>query len=150
MISAPAHVIRLGRAGYVFAREGVFGLVDPAAVPVPARPLLRMARLIERRSKGTAEKRLATALTRLGPSYVKLGQFLATRPDVVGAALAKDLERLQDHMPPFPQAEAEAAVAASLGKDPPDVAQLGAVRMAAAGADRSRRFLSAQRPRSPR
>jgi ubiquinone biosynthesis protein len=116
VISAPAHVIRLGRAGYVFAREGVFGLVDPAAVPVPARPLLRMARLIERRSKGTAEKRLSTALTRLGPSYVKLGQFLATRPDVVGAVLAKDLERLQDQMPPFPQAEAEAAVAASLGK----------------------------------
>ena len=114
MISAPAHVIRLGRAGYVFAREGIFGLVDPAAVPVPMRPLLRMARLIERRSKGTAEKRLSTALTRLGPSYVKLGQFLATRPDVVGTALAKDLERLQDQMPPFPQAEAEAAVAASL------------------------------------
>jgi ubiquinone biosynthesis protein len=114
VISAPAHVIRLGRAGYVFAREGIFGLVDPAAVPVPMRPLLRMARLIERRSKGTAEKRLSTALTRLGPSYVKLGQFLATRPDVVGTALAKDLERLQDQMPPFPQAEAEAAVAASL------------------------------------
>jgi ubiquinone biosynthesis protein len=114
VISAPAHVIRLGRAGYVFAREGIFGLVDPAAVPVPMRPLLRMARLIERRSKGTAEKRLSTALTRLGPSYGKLGQFLATRPDVVGTALAKDLERLQDQMPPFPQAEAEAAVAASL------------------------------------
>jgi len=59
---------------------------------------------------------LSTALTRLGPSYVKLGQFLATRPDVVGKTLAQDLERLQDHMPPFPQAEAEAAVAASLGK----------------------------------
>jgi ubiquinone biosynthesis protein len=45
-----------------------------------------------------------------------LGQFLATRPDVVGAALARDLESLQDHMPPFGQAEAEAAVAASFGK----------------------------------
>jgi ubiquinone biosynthesis protein len=56
------------------------------------------------------------ALTRLGPSYVKLGQFLATRPDVVGAALARDLERLQDQMPPFPQQEAEAAVAASFGR----------------------------------
>jgi len=116
VISAPAHLVRLGRAGYVFAREGVFGIVDPSAVPVPARPFLRLARLIERRTTGAADTRLSTALTRLGPSYVKLGQFLATRPDVVGAALAKDLERLQDQMPPFPQAEAEAAVAASLGK----------------------------------
>ena len=116
MISAPAHLVRLGRAGFVFAREGVFGIVDPTAVPVPARPLLRLARLIERRTTGAADTRLSTALTRLGPSYVKLGQFLATRPDVVGAALAEDLERLQDQMPPFPQAEAEAAVAASFGK----------------------------------
>jgi ubiquinone biosynthesis protein len=116
VISAPAHLVRLGRAGYVFAREGVFGIVDPSAVPVPARPFLRLARLIERRTTGAADTRLSAALSRLGPSYVKLGQFLATRPDVVGAALAKDLERLQDQMPPFPQAEAEAAVAASFGK----------------------------------
>jgi ubiquinone biosynthesis protein len=116
VISAPAHLVRLGRAGFVFAREGVFGIIDPTAVPVPARPFLRLARLIERRTTGAADTRLSAALTRLGPSYVKLGQFLATRPDVVGAALAKDLERLQDQMPPFPQAEAEAAIAASFGK----------------------------------
>ena len=48
-------------------------------------------------------------ITALGPTYVKLGQFLATRPDVVGPALARDLESLQDHMPPFPQGEAESA-----------------------------------------
>jgi ubiquinone biosynthesis protein len=116
VISAPAHLVRLGRAGYVFAREGVFGIVDPSDVPVPARPFLRLARLIERRTTDAADTRLSAALTRLGPSYVKLGQFLATRPDVVGAALAADLERLQDQMPPFPQSEAEAAVAASFGK----------------------------------
>ncbi len=116
MISGPAHLLRLGRAGFVFAREGVFGVIDPAAVPVPARPLVRFARLLERRSSGAAETRLSAALTRLGPSYVKLGQFLATRPDVVGAAFAHDLERLQDKMPPFPQDQAEAAVAASFGR----------------------------------
>jgi len=116
VISAPAHLVRLTRAAFVFAHEGVLGLIDPVMVPVPARPLLRLVRLIERPASASAEARLSTALTRLGPSYVKLGQFLATRPDVVGAALAQDLERLQDQMPPFPQAEAEAAVAASLGK----------------------------------
>jgi ubiquinone biosynthesis protein len=116
LISAPAHLLRLGRAGFVFAREGVFGVIDPAVIPPTARPLVRVARLIERPSAGAAETRLSTALTRLGPSYVKLGQFLATRPDVVGAALARDLERLQDQMPPFPQQEAESAVAASFGR----------------------------------
>jgi ubiquinone biosynthesis protein len=116
VISGPAHLFRFFRAGFVFAREGVFGLVDPAMVPVPARFGLRLARLFERPSRGTAEARLSTALTQLGPSYVKLGQFLATRPDVVGVALARDLEQLQDHMPPFPQAEAERAVATSLGR----------------------------------
>jgi ubiquinone biosynthesis protein len=116
VISAPAHLLRLARAGFVFAREGVFGIIDPAVAPVGARPLIRMARLLERRSTGPAETRLSAALTKLGPSYVKLGQFLATRPDVVGTALARDLESLQDRMPPFPQAEAEAAIAASFAK----------------------------------
>ena len=116
MIAGPAHLLRLARAGFVFAREGVFGIVDPIMAPTGARPLIRVVRLFERRTTGPAEARLSAALTRLGPSYVKLGQFLATRPDVVGAALARDLESLQDRMPPFSQAEAEAALAASFGK----------------------------------
>jgi len=116
VIAAPAYLLRIGRAGIVFAREGVFGVIDPVAIPPAARPFVRIARLIERPSAATAETRLATALTRLGPSYVKLGQFLATRPDVVGATIARDLERLQDQMPPFPQQEAEAAVEASFGR----------------------------------
>jgi ubiquinone biosynthesis protein len=116
VISALASLVRLGRAGFIFAREGVFGVIDPVAIPPSARPLIRVARLIERPSSGAAEMRLSTALTRLGPSYVKLGQFLATRPDVVGAALANDLERLQDQMPPFPQAQAEATIAAAFGR----------------------------------
>ncbi len=116
MIAAVAHLTRLGRAGFVFAREGVFALIDITRLPLPARAAVRAARLIERPASRVAANRLATALTRLGPSYVKLGQFLATRPDVVGAALARDLETLQDKMPPFPRAEAERAVEAALGR----------------------------------
>ncbi len=116
MISALASLVRLGRAGFIFAREGVFGVIDPVAIPPSLRPLVRMVRVIERPSNRAAEMRLSAALTRLGPSYVKLGQFLATRPDVVGAALANDLERLQDQMPPFPQAQAEATIAAAFGR----------------------------------
>jgi len=110
-----SHLTRLTRAGFVFAREGVFGLVDPMPLPATARAALRLARLLERSTSASSATRLSTALTALGPSYVKLGQFLATRPDVVGPALAADLENLQDKMPPFPQAEAEAEVENALG-----------------------------------
>jgi ubiquinone biosynthesis protein len=116
VIAGPAHVARLGRAGFVFAREGVLALVDTARLPLPARMAVRVGRLIERPASRVAANRLAAALTRLGPAYVKLGQFLATRPDVVGVALARDLESLQDKMAPFPQAEAERTVAAGLDR----------------------------------
>jgi ubiquinone biosynthesis protein len=116
MISSPAHLIRLARAGFVFAREGVFGLVDPTPLPLPARMGLRLVRLLKRPTASAGIGRLAVALTELGPTYVKLGQFLATRPDVVGVKLARELESLQDRMPPFPQAEAEAVVAAAFDK----------------------------------
>jgi ubiquinone biosynthesis protein len=116
VISALAHLARLGHAGYVFAREGVFALVDTTRLPLPARVGVSLARLIERPGSRVSANRLATALTRLGPTYVKLGQFLATRPDVVGVQLARDLESLQDKMPPFAQAEAESEVSAALGK----------------------------------
>jgi ubiquinone biosynthesis protein len=116
VISAFSHFFRLSRAGFVFAREGVFALVDTRPLPVPARTAIALARLIERPSARTGESRLAAALGRLGPTYVKLGQFLATRPDVVGAVIAQNLESLQDKMPPFPQAEAEAVVVAALEK----------------------------------
>jgi ubiquinone biosynthesis protein len=114
VIAALAHSVRLGRAGLVFAREGVLALVDTNKLPLLARAAVRGARLIERPSGERAAVRLAAALTRLGPTYVKLGQFLATRPDVVGMAIARDLESLQDKMAPFPQNEAEATVAAAL------------------------------------
>jgi ubiquinone biosynthesis protein len=116
VISALSHLLRLSRAGFVFAREGVLALVDTRPLPVPAKMLIALGRLIERRGARSSESRLAAALTRLGPTYVKLGQFLATRPDVVGNDIARDLESLQDKMAPFPQEAAEAVVAAAFDK----------------------------------
>ena len=110
VISAFTHIARLARAGFVFAREGVFGVVDPSLVPPPGQLALRLARLIERPGAKSGP-RLSRALTRLGPAYLKLGQFLATRPDVVGVVMARDLESLQDRLPPFSQNEAEAVIA---------------------------------------
>ncbi|WP_181700762.1 2-polyprenylphenol 6-hydroxylase [Chthonobacter albigriseus] len=111
-------LLRLARAGYVLAREGVataFPLPEP--IPLPIRMLLGFARLIERRAAGDrgGAERLTRAVNRLGPSYVKLGQFLATRPDVVGRRMANDLSALQDNVPPFGDVGARAEVLAAFG-----------------------------------
>jgi ubiquinone biosynthesis protein len=116
VIAAISHLWRLARVGFVCAREGVFALVDPAPLPPPARLMWRLGRLIERPSTVDAKRRLSATITALGPTYVKLGQFLATRPDVVGPVLARDLESLQDSMSPFSQEEAERTVAEALDR----------------------------------
>ena len=56
------------------------------------------------------------ALTALGPAYIKFGQLMSTRPDIVGAELAQQLTVLQDKLPAFPDAEARAEVARELGQ----------------------------------
>jgi len=134
--------VRLAGVGFVFAREGALALVDPAVLPPAGRLGLRLARLVERRGADAShgEGRLAAALTRLGPNWVKLGQFMATRPDVVGVRIARELERLQDRMPPFPTEEARAIIAQSLGRpfdqmftefsDPVGAASIAQVHMA--------------------
>ncbi|MCI4663734.1 MAG: 2-polyprenylphenol 6-hydroxylase [Neomegalonema sp.] len=58
---------------------------------------------------------VSRAASALGPSYVKFGQVLSTRPDVAGKALAADLRRLQDKLPPFDNAAARREIAAQLG-----------------------------------
>jgi ubiquinone biosynthesis protein len=117
LISSLFNLFRLARIGFVLTREGVLGLVETA--PLPPLPAfgIRMARIIERRGvQANPNGRFAAALTRLGPNYVKLGQFLATRPDVIGIAAARDLEALQDRMPPFADSVARQAVAMAFGQ----------------------------------
>ena len=63
----------------------------------------------------TYGQNLAEALVAMGPSYVKLGQILATRADIIGFDLADSLRSLNDNVPPFDQAQAEQAVEAGLG-----------------------------------
>ncbi|MES0027351.1 2-polyprenylphenol 6-hydroxylase [Mesorhizobium sp. M0040] len=109
---------RLVRAGWVLVREGVIAALPGDELFGLPKFGWRMARLFTRRRALAYERgdRLAKAVVRLGPSYVKLGQFLATRPDVVGNDIAFDLAMLQDKMQTFPKAEAVAAIEASLGR----------------------------------
>jgi ubiquinone biosynthesis protein len=109
---------RLVRAGWIMVREGVVAALPGDQLWGLPKLGWRMARLLTRRSALRRERseRLADAVARLGPSYVKLGQFLATRPDVVGPEIAADLAALQDRMETFPRAEAIAAIEDSLGR----------------------------------
>ena len=118
MFSSLVHTARLVRVGFVLMREGVFSLADPATLSPSQRALVRALRLFEK--QGAGGEKLAHAFTRLGPTYVKLGQFLATRPDIVGIKNARELESLQDRMPSFAQQQSLAAIEASIGK-PVDV-----------------------------
>jgi len=121
VISGFLHILRLARAGYILGREGVFLDVDPALVPPTAQPLFFMFRKMARTGAENRSDSLARAMARLGPSYVKLGQFLATRPDIVGMTTARSLEQLQDRMEPFAQAEAIMAIEKTLGQPLSDI-----------------------------
>ncbi len=78
----------------------------------------RVAGLLARRRAMTARRseRMSRAINKLGPSYVKLGQFLATRPDVVGTEVADDLALLQDQLDFFPMEASVKAIEGSLGR----------------------------------
>jgi ubiquinone biosynthesis protein len=120
---------RLLRAGYVLAREGALSI--PGELPPALAPLrlgIWLGRLVERpsvRRTGKVE-RLNKALNRLGPTYVKFGQTLATRPDVVGPQIANDLAGLQDKMEPFDPALVPAILAAALGDKAAELTELSA------------------------
>ena len=63
------------------------------------------------------EERLCKSIENMGTTFIKLGQFLATRPDIIGDKLSKQLEKLQDRLPPFSTSEAKEIVIKNLGTD---------------------------------
>jgi ubiquinone biosynthesis protein len=65
--------------------------------------------------EGRPGQRLAAALSELGPTFIKLGQALSTRADLLGEEMAADLSELQDKLPPFPGAQARAIIEEELG-----------------------------------
>ena len=120
MATAFMNLARLGRAGIVLAQHGVRFV--PRGMKVPF--VLKLARVLTWpvslitapfRMGQSKAKRVGRALTSLGPSYIKLGQFMATRADVIGAELADDLGQLRDKLPAFPMSEARQTIEQELG-----------------------------------
>lgn len=78
------------------------------------RKFLRRSRSASKIEQLTTAQRLRMALAELGPTFIKLGQILSTRPDLIPFDYVKELEKLQDKVPPFPQDEVSRCFSSSL------------------------------------
>jgi ubiquinone biosynthesis protein len=130
LTSTLTHAWRTFKWGRTLARHGVLlGIERDANTPVMFKRLARIARL------GTfppSPPAYAKAFEKIGPAAVKLGQTLATRPDLVGEEAARDLLRLQDSLPPLPYARIKAAIELGLGR--PVEAMFASIEEAPVGA----------------
>ena len=114
MTSSVTHLWRLLRWGRILARHGALrGIERDPATPAPVRRLARIARF---GARVPAVPRYADAFQAIGPAAIKLGQTLATRPDLVGEAAAHDLLRLQDRLDPVPFDIIHAAMETAFGR----------------------------------
>lgn len=111
MTRPSTHIWRLLKWGRALARHGALrGIENDQNTPVEVKRLARIARL------GTVQPRVpdyAAAFQAIGPAAIKLGQSLATRPDLVGEVAARNLLSLQDSLPPVAFEEIEAEIARS-------------------------------------
>jgi ubiquinone biosynthesis protein len=114
MTASVTHVWRLLKWGRVLARHGALrGIERDPNTPPPVRRLARIARFGARVPDVPT---YAEAFQDIGPAAIKLGQALATRPDLVGEEAARDLAMLQDSLPPAPFEQIRAAIEQGLGR----------------------------------
>ena len=114
MTRASTHIFRLLRWGRILARHGALrGIEQDINTPAQVRRLCRIARF------GAVQPKVpdyAGAFQAIGPAAIKLGQALATRPDLVGADAARNLLTLQDNLPPVDFALIRREIESSFGK----------------------------------
>jgi ubiquinone biosynthesis protein len=127
----PRNINRISEIVQVAVRHGFGYVFDPRRlrelVPWPGRVADDEA------AKGTRGQRLRAMLDELGPSFVKFGQLLSTRPDIVPADVLVELRQLQDQATPVPFPDIQRVIEAELGAPIPQVfAELDPVPIAAA------------------
>ncbi|QPH55747.1 2-polyprenylphenol 6-hydroxylase [Pontivivens ytuae] len=110
---------RLIRTGATFQRTGALDYAmrqfgAPGSLRITAKVLMWPVQWLGERGD-PAQPPVVRAITALGPSYIKFGQILSTRPDVTGPELSRELKILQDKLPPFPMDAARREVERELG-----------------------------------
>lgn len=93
------HLRRYRQIADVLVRHGLGNVADQLGLPPPLHPRSLGRR---RRETLTVAERIRLALEELGPTFVKLGQLMSTRPDLLPDDVILELEKLQDDMPPVP------------------------------------------------
>ena len=118
MLSSIRSIRRLILIAITFARHGALAPFEQAMVGAGLTPLvLFVIQLMFGRQVGDKRpgERLALALSELGPAFIKLGQVLSTRSDLLGEQVAEDLAKLQDQLPAFSAFQARATIEEELG-----------------------------------
>ncbi len=112
-----SRAVRLTKILRTISRYRLDELVDQERLPALPRFALRLAPWrLQRTPDLTRGVRLRRALEELGPVFIKFGQMLSTRRDLLPEDIADELARLQDSVPPFPEQQSVAIVEKALGK----------------------------------
>ena len=121
----PHNILRLIRTGATLERTGAMPVIlnaldAPRTLKFAARFIVWPFQFLGRRGDQSLPP-APRALTATGPAYIKFGQILSTRPDVVGPELAEQLRVLQDRLPPFSTDVAKQSFKSEIGLDADDV-----------------------------
>ncbi len=116
MSSSSRQFLRVWHIGVILKRYRLDNLFNTAQLPAPIRWLRVFIPAGKDLSNLPRGERLRLALQDLGPVYVKFGQILSTRRDLLPTDIADELALLQDQVPPFPGEEAREIIEKALGK----------------------------------
>ncbi|HSN18251.1 MAG TPA: ubiquinone biosynthesis regulatory protein kinase UbiB [Gammaproteobacteria bacterium] len=109
--------LRLWRVNWVLMRHGLVEIVLATHIYRPLRFVFYLNPFYWTRDRGVSRgERIRLSLVELGPIFVKFGQVLSTRRDLLPPDISEELAKLQDQVPPFPGALARAMVETSLGQ----------------------------------
>ncbi len=121
MINTLRSIRRLTQITRTLARYNLLTLLSNAGISANMLKIIHFLAMIRQNPakdflSKTRGERLAVALTALGPVFIKIGQALSVRRDIIGDDIARDLSLLRDRLPPFPTELAKMTIESELGK----------------------------------